>query len=111
MYVQLDIFEGDIGRGEPTQPRPGVHTIQELLDSVNVVFCHGGTVDNIADVLRERLALALELLKLDGGDKLECLAEGRGAGAVEKHRLECETRRKIVGWLYLGWAMASSAEG
>lgn len=84
-HVQLDVFEGYISRGETAQPRPGVHTIQELLDSVNVVFCHGGTIDNIVDVLRERLALTLELLKLDGGDELKSLAERRGAGAMEKH--------------------------
>ena len=85
-HVQLDVFERYVGRGEPTQPRPGIHAIQELLNPVNIIFCHRGTVDNIVDVSSERLALALEFLKLDGGDELESLAERGGACAVEKHR-------------------------
>lgn len=43
-------------------------------------------VDNIVDVFGERLALALELLKLDRGDELESLAERGGTGAVKRCR-------------------------
>jgi len=86
MYIQLDVVKGYIGRGESTQPFPGVHTIQELLDPINVTFCHARTVYNIVDMSRERLALALELLELDGGDELESLAERGGAGAAERYR-------------------------
>ena len=43
-------------------------------------------VDNIVNMFRECLALALELPKLDGGNELESLAERGGTGAVEKHR-------------------------
>jgi hypothetical protein len=82
----LDVVERYIGRGDPAQPRPGVYAIQELLNLIGVIFCHARTVDNIVDVFRERLALALEFLKLDGGDKLEGLTECGGSGTVERHR-------------------------
>ena len=85
-HEQLDVFKGYVGRGESTQPRPGVHTIQELLDLLNVVFGHGRAVNDIVDMSGERLALVPEFLKLDGGDELESLAERGGAGAVERHR-------------------------
>ena len=78
----MDVVEGYVGRGEPTQPFPGVHTIQELLYLIDVVFCHARMVDDIVGVFRKRVALTLELLKLDGGDELEGLAESGGAGAA-----------------------------
>jgi len=54
-------------------------------------------------MLREPLALTLELLKLDGGDELESLAERGGASAAEKFIWGYETRREVVvGWSYLG---------
>lgn len=80
----MDVVEGNIFRGELTQSFPGLHTIQELLDPIDIAFCRDRTVYNIVDMFRERLALALELLELDGGDELEGLAERRGTGAVER---------------------------
>lgn len=43
-------------------------------------------VDNVVDMFRERLALVLEFLELDGGDELEGLAERGGAGATGTRR-------------------------
>jgi len=85
-HLQLDVIEGYISRGEPTQPCPGVDTVQELLDLIDIIFCHARMVDNFVDMLRECLALTLELLELDGGDELESLAERGGAGAAERQR-------------------------
>lgn len=85
--VQLDVIEGWFGSGVPTQSCPIFYPIQEPLDLINVVFCHARVADQIVDVLGECLALALKLMKLDGGNELESLAERRGAGAVERYRL------------------------
>lgn len=85
--VQLDVIEGWFGSGVPTQSCPIFYPIQEPLDLINVVFCHARVADQIVDVFGECLALALKLMKLDGGNELESLAERRGAGAVERYRL------------------------
>lgn len=80
----MDVVEGQIGRGEHSQPSPRLHTVQELLDPLNVILSHTRAIDNIIGMVRERLALVLELLKLDGGDELESLAECGGAGAAKR---------------------------
>ena len=85
-HVHLDVIEGYVGRGASTQSFPGFHAIQELLDLINVVFCRARMVDHVVDVLSKCLALALELLELDGGDELESLAERGGTSAVEIRR-------------------------
>jgi len=80
----LDVVQGYVGRGEHTQPLPGFHSVQEFLDSIDVIFCHARTIDNIVGMVRECLALVLELLKLDGGNELESLAERGGASAAKR---------------------------
>ena len=99
-----------IGIAAPTQPCPGFCALQEPLGLINVVFCHARMVDHIIDMFRERLALALELPELDGGDELEGLAERRGAGAVERRRWGYWTKRKGIEWSHLGWAMTGVEE-
>lgn len=82
----MDVVEGYVGRGEHTQPLPGFHAVQEFLDSIDVVFCHARTIDNIVGMVRKCLALVLEFLKLDGGNELESLAECGGASAARRER-------------------------
>jgi hypothetical protein len=85
-HIQLDVVEWQIRRGESAQPFPGLDIIQELLDLIDVVFCHARTVDNIVDMFGKRLALTLELPELDRGDELQGLTERGGTGAAKRYR-------------------------
>lgn len=80
----MDVVKGQIGCGEHSQPFPCVHTIQELLDPLDVILSHTRTIHDAVGMAGERLALVLELLELDGGDELESLAECGRAGAARR---------------------------
>lgn len=83
-HVQLDVVGGEISCCGAAQPFPSFHAIQQLLDLVDLVFCHACTVCDVVDMFRKRLALVLELLKLNGGDELQGLAERGGTSATKR---------------------------